>query len=176
VEDSRETTGGGRAIQPGPVEHEMHMGETWEVPPHNGLSVSGVEAPNVTIVDAELTAIGDDGAPQWRFALECQKALVDALCPTAGGAKQPVAEMSLKIVSSPASNSISYSEAEALFLTPGVAAVVDATMGKHGGLRASVTGIAPLALHRSFLLVVRYADKTVASYRYFPVSVEAPSN
>jgi len=140
-----------------------------------GLSISGVEAPNFEISDIELTAIAAaDGAPTFNVKLECNNAIASGACSSASGDAQPMASMDVKIVDDTFGGAPTFADAETLFTTAGITPTVDGTIGTNGGMSAILLGSGPLYSHRNTIVFIRYAVTGGASYRYFNMDIGEP--
>jgi hypothetical protein len=148
------------------------------------LSVSGVEAPNFSIIAADLIEYANDadGTPTYALQFECGNTIVTPAntCATVGGEAQSMAAMDIKIVDDTFSGTPTYDNAQDVFNPPngsaGTVGTVDAAIGAKGGMKANVTGKAPVVTHLNSIVFLRYKTAGGASYRYFNMDVNPPVN
>jgi hypothetical protein len=167
------------------VVEEIKLGADYAVTGYSvseALEIAGVEAPNLKMQAAALTAIASGtGFPSFDLSLECNLATQSAssICPTPGGDLQTMTSMKAKLIVDTYSGVITIAEAQTIMAsgTTSVAAGnLLGTIGANGGFKLNLTqSTGPLFTNKNMLLVVSFTDAGGAvSYRYFNIDIGSP--
>jgi hypothetical protein len=152
-----------------------------------GLSVNGVESPNVSAIDLEITNIGTDGKAEYKATMTCGNPLVavggtNQVCPHTANAsdEQLISHMQIKIITRSPTNKTTYSVSDLdTIMASGTQSISGSA--KSAASAFTVTGLAGEGVftsNKNLLVIISYTEPSTnsqgTSYIYYTADYGTP--